>query len=231
MHIGAIVQARMSSRRLPGKVLHVVEGRPLLFYIVERLRRVEELKSIMVATSKSCEDDPIQAFCAVNDVQCYRGDLDNVVARFCGVLDVFPMDAFVRVNGDSPLIDGGLIRQGMDVFSHGKYDIVTNVFPRSYPKGQSVEIVSSRTFFEAEKRIVQKDDREHVTRFFYHNAHEFKIYNVVSERDLSGIQLSVDTREDMDVFASTVSKMDRPHWTYSLEEVLRLYDSMTEIEG
>ena len=225
MDIGAIIQVRMSSRRFPGKVLHVVEGRPLLMYIVERLRHIKELRGITVATSYSSEDDPIETFCIDNGVACYRGELDNVVGRFCGALSMFSMDAFVRVNGDSPLIDCQLIRRGIGVFSEGIYDIVTNVFPRSYPKGQSIEIVSSKVFMKAVKNIADKNDQEHVTRYFYNNANEFEIYNITSNEDLSGIQLSVDTEEDMKVFASIVSKMDKPHWAYNIDDVLRLYNS------
>ena len=224
MDIGAIIQVRMSSRRFPGKVLHVVEGRPLLLYIVEKLRRIKELKVITVATSDNKEDDPIEGFCTDNGVACYRGDLDNVIARFCGALSMSPVDAFVRVNGDSPLIDGELIRKGMAVFGEGIYDIVTNVFPRSYPKGQSVEVVASRVFTETARRIAEKDDQEHVTRYFYNNADGFKIHNIASDKDLSDIQLSVDTQEDMNTFSALVSRMDRPHWAYGVEEVLRLYN-------
>ena len=230
MIIGAIIQARTSSQRLPGKVLHRVQGKPLLKYILERLQYVEKLSRVVITTSNNQDDDVIEAFCACCGIACYRGELENVIERFYGTLSEFPMDAFVRVNGDSPLIDSELIRRGMAVFSEGVYDIVTNVFPRSYPKGQSVEIVSSRVFMENTKRVKEKDEYEHVTKFFYNNAHEFQIYNMASELDLSSIQLSVDTHEDMNVFASIVSRMNRPHWTYGLDEVLRLYDVVMEVE-
>lgn len=226
MKIGAIIQARMSSRRFPGKVLHTVKGKPLLMYIIERLQKVSQFAGIIVATSSGDDDKCVKQFCADNGILCYRGDLDNVVARFTGALDVLSVEAFVRVNGDSPLIDPRLIENGIEMFLKGEYDIVTNVFPRSFPKGQSVEIVSSEVFKRTEKNIIEKDDREHVTRYFYNNAEKFHIYNISSSSDLSHIQLSVDTAEDMKTFEGIASKMDRPHWTYGLKEVLELYNSV-----
>lgn len=224
--IGSIIQVRMNSRRFPGKVIHVVNDKPLLLYILERLQKIAELKRIVVATSNNDEDNVIEALCKDNNVLCYRGDLDNVVARYCGVLRVFPMDAFVRVNGDSPLIDPRLIEEGIEIFLKGKYDIVTNVFPRSFPKGQSLEIVSSEVFKRTEENIKEKEDREHVTRYFYNNSEKFHIYNISSSSDLSHIQLSVDTTDDMKTFEGIVSRMERPHWTYGLKEVLELHNSV-----
>jgi len=227
MDVGAIIQARMSSQRCPGKVLHVVSGKPLLMYIIEKLQRISNLKQIVVSTSEDGQDDLIENFCREHQIECYRGSLNNVVERFCGALNQYPMDAFVRVNGDSPLIDGKLIEEGIEIFKKGDYDLVTNVFPRSYPKGQSVEVINSRSLKDAVKRIVTKDDREHVTRFFYHNADEFKIFNMLSNEDRSGMQLSVDTEEDMKLFGALISQMDRPHWSYHLAEILKLYDSLS----
>ena len=132
------------------------------------------------------------------------------------------MDVFVRVNGDSPLIDQRLIEKGIEIFLQGQFDMVTNVFPRSYPKGQSVEILSGKTFRRIAENIRDKDDREHVTRFFYNNSGEFHIYNIPSSIDLSEIQLSVDTKDDMRLFENIVSRMKRPHWEYNLEDVLEL---------
>ncbi len=227
MDVGAIIQARMSSQRCPGKVLRNVNGKPMLMYIIEKLQRTANLKQIVVSTSKDGQDDLIEKFCRQHRIECYRGSLDNVVGRFCGALNQYPMDAFVRVNGDSPLIDSDLIEEGMEIFNEGSYDLVTNVFPRSYPKGQSVEVVNSKTFKDTAERIVTKDDMEHVTRFFYQNADEFKIFNMLSNEDRSGMQLSIDTEEDMKLFDELISQMDRPHWSYHLAEILKLYDALS----
>jgi spore coat polysaccharide biosynthesis protein SpsF len=223
LKIGAIIQARMSSQRLPGKVLHEVNGKPLLQYILERLEKSSIIKEFFIATSCEKSDDQIEEFCIKKHVPCYRGSLNDVAGRFKQILENERWDAFVRVNGDSPLIDQHLIDKGVNLFIEGNFDLVTNVFPRSYPPGQSVEIVRASTFKKNYSRMNDSDDFEHVTKFYYRNPKEFKIFNFTSLTDYSSVHLSVDTLQDMQVFSSIIRRMTRPHWDYHLEEVLEIY--------
>jgi len=223
LKIGAIVQARMSSQRLLGKVLQEVKGKPILQYIIERLKHCCTIKEFMIATSREKSDDPVEEFCSKKHVSCYRGSLTDVASRFKEILEKERWDAFVRVNGDSPLIDQHLIDMGVNLFIDGNFDLVTNVFPRSYPPGQSVEIVRASTFKNIYSRMNDSDDFEHVTKFYYRNPKEFKIFNFTSLTDYSSVHLSVDTLQDMQVFSSIIKRMTRPHWDYHLEEVLEIY--------
>ncbi|MFA4825905.1 MAG: NTP transferase domain-containing protein [Methanoregula sp.] len=223
LKIGAIIQARMSSQRLPGKVLHEVNGKPLIQYILERLEQCSIIKEFVIATSREKSDDQIEEFCRKNQGSCYRGSLNDVASRFKEILEKERWDAFVRVNGDSPLIDQHLIDQGVNLFIDGDFDLVTNVFPRSYPSGQSVEIVRTSTFKKIYSQMNNSDDFEHVTKFFYRNPEEFKIFNFTSLTDYHSVHLSVDTIQDMQVFSSIIKRMTRPHWDYHLEEVLGMY--------
>ena len=223
LKIGTIVQARMSSQRLPGKVLNEVNGKPLLQYILERLEKCSTIKEFLIATSLEKSDDQIEEFCSKTHVPCYRGSLTDVASRFKEILEKERWDAFVRVNGDSPLIDQQLIDIGVNLFIDGNFDLVTNVFPRSYPPGQSVEIVRASTFKKIYSRMNDSDDFEHVTKFYYRNPKEFKIFNFTSLTDYSSAHLSVDTLQDMQVFSSIIKRMTRPHWDYHLEEVLEIY--------
>ena len=221
--IGAIVQARMSSQRLPGKVLMEVNGRPILHYIIERLEHCSTIKEFVIATSREKSDDQVEEFCNEKQVPCYRGSLNDVASRFKEISENKPWDGFVRINGDSPLIDQYLVDKGINLYRNGNFDLVTNVFPRSYPQGQSVEIVRVGTFKKVYPRINRHDDREHVTRFFYQDTKEFKIFNFASLTDYSSIHLSVDTYQDMQVFSDIINLMRRPHWDYHLEEIIRMY--------
>jgi len=221
--IGAIVQARMSSQRLPGKVLQEVKGKPILHYIIERLEHCCTIKEFVIATSREKSDDQIEEFCIKKHVQCCRGSLNDVASRFKEISESKQWDAFVRINGDSPLIDQDLIDAGVNYYLDGTFDLVTNVFPRSYPQGQSVEIVRAGTFKKVYPRMNDHDDLEHVTRFFYQNPKEFKIFNFTSLADYSSIHLSVDTHQDMQIFSDIVNRMRRPHWDYHLEEIIRMY--------
>jgi spore coat polysaccharide biosynthesis protein SpsF (cytidylyltransferase family) len=169
-------------------------------------------------------DDPIHLFCKKYKIPCYRGSLSNVAERFIGVLDENCFDAFVRVNGDSPLLDQRLVEQGLEIFrNNSHFDIVTNVFPRTYPKGQSVEVLKSAAFRAAFPFFQEVEDKEHVTTYFYRNNGNFKIINFSSERNNGHIQLSIDTSQDMNIFERIISSMTRPHWEYTLDNILELY--------
>lgn len=222
MSVGAIVQARMSSRRFPGKVLAEAGGKPLLLYLLERLARCRRLDGVVVATSADRSDDVVQEFCGRTGFPCVRGPLEDVAGRFLLALDRFPWGGFVRANGDSPLLDPELVDRGVGIFREGEYDLVTNVQPRTFPKGQSVEVVRSESFRAACRDMTEPEDREHVTRFFYRNSSDWRIRNFEAGGRWGDVQLSVDTPEDMERFARIVAAMERPHWEYGHEELARM---------
>ena len=120
--VGAIIQARMSSTRLPGKVLITVANKPLIQYLIDRLSLCRMLGDITVATSLAQSDDLLESYCRVTGLQCFRGALDDVAGRFNAVLENYKHDAFVRINADSPLIDPDLIDKGISIFSEGDYE-------------------------------------------------------------------------------------------------------------
>ena len=226
MKIGAIVQARMSSQRFPNKVLYKVAGKPMLQYLLERLEHCNCLDAIVVATSVEDNDTPIAEYCMLHSIPCYRGSLANVAGRFNKVLDMYQFDGFVRVTGDSPLLDQRLIEQGVGIFLNGDFDLVTNVLPPTYPKGQSVEVLQTSTYQKTYERMQEAEDLEHVTKFYYKHSEDFHIQNFALVENLNDIQLCVDTWQDIDNFATIVSKMSRPHWEYRLEDILQIYRSL-----
>ena len=223
MKIGTIIQARMSSQRLPGKVLCEVDGKPILQYLLERLERCRGLDLIVVATSIDETDVSIEKFCKEYGVKCYRGPLLNVAGRFKEILERDKLDIFVRVSGDSPLLDPCLIEYGMDIILSGNFDIVTNVLQRTYPVGQSVEIIRTDTYCTAYELMQGKEELEHVTKYFYKNRDAYKICNFESGKDYGGIRLAIDTKEDMNTFKGIVSKMKKPHLEYKLQDILSIY--------
>jgi len=218
----AIIQARMSSRRLPGKMLRPVQGRPMLAYVVERLRRCRELAEVVVATSMAPEDDAIAAACGSLGVACHRGPLDDVLGRFIEIVAARGLPAVVRISGDSPLIDAAIVDRAVRLFRDAPCDLVTNVAPRSFPRGQSVEVIASAALRKAAAANLTPDEREHVTAWFYRHPEACSITNFAAPADLSGLQLSVDTAEDFAAFAATVAAMQRPHWEYALDEIVAL---------
>jgi spore coat polysaccharide biosynthesis protein SpsF len=217
-----VVPARVSSRRLPGKVLAEVSGRPLLACTLERLQRCRTLADIVVATSWAAEDDRIEALARKLSVPVHRGPLDDVLGRLVGAARARQAGAVVRISGDSPLIDPGLVDRVVGRFLVDPCDVVTNVFPRSFPAGQSVEVVATAALEEAAAATSDPGDREHVTRYFYRHPGAYTIRNVASDRDLSRVQLAVDTADDLALTTRIFAAMDQPHWEYGLDEILAI---------
>ena len=217
----------MSSERLPGKVLREVNGKPLLGYLLNRLEKIKNLDGVVVATSTSESDQEIVRYCKKNKVECYQGPLQNVAARFLGTLRIYQMDAFVRISADSPLLDPDLIDHSVTIFKSSDYDFVTNVLKRTFPKGQSVEVVRAGTFMKYYPRIQSQQDREHVTTYFYRNARQFKILNLPSpDPGYSKINLSIDTKEDLNRFILILGQMRRPFSSYGWKEIVEIYEGL-----
>lgn len=226
MRVGAIIQARFSSQRLPGKVLRPLCGKPLLAHLVDRLRRSAVLDVIAVATSTDPSDDAVAAFCAGAGIACQRGALDDVLGRVQAAAQALKLDGIVRVSGDSPLLDPALVRQAVKLFRRGGWDLVTNVQVRSFPKGQSVEVIAAAALERVAEKARKGAEREHVTPYLYANPNLFRIRNLVARVPRPNLQLSVDTAEDFarieEILSVAGARADR----LDLEEILELADSL-----
>ncbi|EKD27699.1 MAG: hypothetical protein ACD_79C00623G0001 [uncultured bacterium] len=133
----------------------------------------------------------------------------------------------MRVCGDSPLLDINLIQKGIKCYNENNFDIVTNTLNRSFPKGQSIEIVNAGSFINAYAKIeTTLEYYEHVTKYFYKNPDEFKIHNISSGENAGNIQLSVDTVEDMNLIEKIIKQMKKPHWEYTWKEVLKIREEV-----
>ena len=172
-----IVQARMSSKRFPGKTMKSLIKKSLLQRVLNRIECSKKIDKIIVATSTSKQDDQIEKFCTKNNYTIYRSNLNNVVKRFEGTINKFDIKDFIRISADSPLIDPKIIDQAINIYKKKNADIVTNVFPKTFPKGQSVEIINSNVFLKFSKKIKSKEFKEHITKYFYKNHKKFKIIN------------------------------------------------------
>jgi len=201
----AIIQARMSSMRLPGKVLMNIAGRPMLERVCDRVMQSSNVKRVVIATSNHSSDDPIEKFCYSRNFSCFRGALDDVAGRFLSIIQREGAEEFIRISADSPLIDPKLIDKAVEEYRHGQYDLVTNVLHRTFPKGQSVELIRSSTFRQMCADLIDPDDREHVTKAFYRNSSAYKIKNFSAEISAGEFQLSVDTREDFERISSVIN--------------------------
>ena len=205
----AIIQARMSSKRLPGKVLMKIEGKHLLERVVERVSKSKHITKVVVATSKHHTDLPLRKLCFKKNIECYAGSLSNVANRFCEVLQKFNPRSFVRICADSPFIDPKIIDKCLVRFNKTNSDIVTNVLPRTFPRGQSVEIVRSSVFIKNLPKIKKKSQLEHILNFYYENKKKFKISNLKSNENYSKYNMSIDTASDIRTARNIYKKIFR----------------------
>jgi spore coat polysaccharide biosynthesis protein SpsF (cytidylyltransferase family) len=223
MVVAAVVQARTGSTRLPGKVLREVGGKPLLAYLLERLEHAALIDAVVVATSDDPSDEAVAGFCSTWGVECHRGQLGDVAGRILGAARARDVDAFVRISGDSPLLDQSLVDRAVALLRDTGNDIATNVHPRTFPHGQSVEAFRTDAFARGYEVMRNDFDLEHASPFFYRHENDFRIASFEHHPDISGSRLVVDTQDDLETFSRIVSVMERPHWDYALEEVLELH--------
>ncbi len=203
-----IIQARYSSARLPGKILRELAGQPLLAWTMQRLRLSSFCSEVVIATSLDASDDLTEDFCTRSGILCFRGSLENVAKRLVEVASKFQVNGFVRISGDSPMIDPRLVDQAINEFQSEGCDLVTNVQKRTFPKGQSVEVLNIDRFRRVVESLRDPYDQEHVTSFYYKNPGKFKICNFESGADLGDLQLSVDTEEDFSNLNQLMARVD-----------------------
>ena len=196
LDIAIAIQARMSSSRFPEKVLNPLCGMPMLMWTINYCRQINLPLFVLTSTDKS--DDQLVGMLEKNYVSYYRGSLENVVSRYLSFMKEHQVKKVVRISGDSPLINPDVILKVIAQDQElANADLTTNVFPRSFPKGQSVEVIPRKSLELLRDRSLSESDIEHVTPYFYANYKEFKINNLNNTEDLSAINLSVDTKEDL----------------------------------
>ena len=215
--------ARLSSSRLPRKALRLLGDRTLLSYVFDTLNHCACVSSVVLATSNDSSDDELVQYAVDRNIKYLRGSLSDVAGRFRAAIHSINEEAVFRVNGDSPLVNRELFDAAAKAYSDGSYDVITNVCPRTFPPGMSVELVRSSTYLNAYPQMTDPRDREHVTRFLYQQPQQFRIHNIESPVDHSQLRLAVDTLEDIATLGRLVGQLNRPHWDYSVSEIIELY--------
>jgi spore coat polysaccharide biosynthesis protein SpsF len=195
--VRVFIQARMSSRRFPGKVLVPLAGRPMIDHVLERCAAAFGKDSVVLATSEDPSDDALAARVRSQDYALFRGDLADLVRRFQDCLRAHPCEWFVRISGDSPLIDPGLVSR-ITARRAPQYDLVTNVQTRTFPPGQSVEVVRAECFARIDSAALSAEEREHATQVFYRSPGVYRICSVLARAPgLERQSFTVDTAEDL----------------------------------
>jgi spore coat polysaccharide biosynthesis protein SpsF len=227
--VGAIIPCRMDSQRLPGKALTKVGGRPLVDFVLARCRRIQGVAgNIVIATTDRPVDDPLVEFARANGVEFYRGDAEDVASRAVECNRRFGFDYFVRANGDSPFLEPALIDEAIELVRKDSLDFVTNLLPRSFPYGVSVEVLKADTYADAYKRMNRPG--EFITRYLYEHKDDFRYANLSCPLgDQSTVRMTVDTPEDLAWFGRLVERFGRGMDEISYVDVLRFLNSGVEV--
>lgn len=219
-----IVQARMTSTRLAGKVLREVLHRPLLEYLVERLRRVKRAEHIVIATTTNDTDIPIVELCERLSVPFFRGSEHDVLARYHMTAEAHHADPVIRITSDCPVIDPAVIDHIIEFYVNNPdtYDYVSNALVRSYPRGMDTEVFSFQALHEAFTEATAQPDREHVTPFIYTRPKRYRLGHVVYGENLSRHRWTVDTPEDFDLIRKIIESLYPAKHEFGMQDILDL---------
>jgi len=205
--VQALIQARMSSVRLPGKMLAPLKDLPVIDRVIAIAAGVVGISNTIVVTSTDPSDDPLEAYLSSSGVRVFRGDLENVFRRFVDCLTQYPCCNFFRICGDSPFLDGNLLREALRRMEQHPQDIITNVFPRTFPKGQSVELIDAECFLSIDQDALDDEQREHVTKVFYRQPGAYRIGVIRALNDMSDHPgWCVDTADDLKRLEATAQR-------------------------
>jgi len=230
MRVVGIIQARMGSTRLPGKVLKDLGGETVLARVVNRVRRAALVDEVVVATSILPADDAIAVECEALKVACFRGDELDVLDRYYRAAQEFAADVIVRITSDCPLIDPELIDATIRSRLDQKADYASNALARSYPRGLDVEAFTAEALARAWSAAKEEYQRIHVTPYLYGHPESFKVISTAGEIDHSQYRWTLDTPEDLELIRAIYQHFgnrDNMRWV----EVLRLMEDQPELAG
>ncbi|MFH1077793.1 MAG: glycosyltransferase family protein [Patescibacteria group bacterium] len=229
-----IIQARMGSTRLPGKILKMLAGKPMLWHVVVRCRKATKVDRVIVATTTNPEDDAVEAFCVENGIECFRGSSDDVLERYHGAAKEAGADTVVRVTSDCPLIDPTVIDLFIGAFETQSVDYVSNIIPghRSFPRGLDVEVFGFAPLETAAAEATEPYEKEHATPYIWENRKgAFRIGQAVPvPPDLSrGHRLTVDYPEDFALIERIYVELYRPGSIIDTVQALAFLDKHPEV--
>lgn len=220
----AVLQARMSSTRLPGKVMRPLLGEPMLGRQIERIRRAQRVDSLVVATSTDPADDVIAEYVAGLGLPVIRGPLDDVLARFIQVIDELEPDVVVRLTADCPLTSPRVIDAVIEQFLSADADYCSNTLEPTYPDGLDVEVVRPSALRAVAAVSADVAEHEHVTLGVYRRPEQFVLSSVTSERDLSQLRWTVDTPEDFAFVEQVYDALYEQDPQFDVDEILHLLE-------
>ena len=223
--IVATIEARMTSSRLPGKVLMEAAGKPMLAHMVERLSRVPSLDGIVVATTRNATDDPIVELAARLGISCFRGSEDDVLLRVLDAARAYDVGVIVETTGDCPLIDPALVEACIQGYLSAGVDY--NILERTYPIGMDTQVFATDVLADVATRTFDPDDHEHVSLYIYRHPEIYSLKNMPGPAELTRpeLGLTLDTPEDFELLRAVFEALYPENPAFSLADILTFLDT------
>ena len=225
----AIIQARMGSTRLPGKVMKEIVGKPMLWHVINRVKHTKELDDIVIATTNIKEDTQILELASKIGVKTYAGSENDVLDRYYQAAIISKADVIVRITADCPLADSNVIDKVVKYYLNNDFDYVSTSIKPTYPDGIDVEIFSFASLEKAWDEAKLSSEREHVTPYIWKNPNIFGIGNFSNDQDISHMRWSVDEQRDLEFVRDIYNKLYKESEMFYMEDILNLLKKHPEL--
>ena len=216
-----VLQARMSSTRLPGKVMSQINGHPMIYWEICRISKAKHVNKIVVAISDQSSDDILANYLQSICQEFIRGPLDNVLGRYVKAEENYNPTALIRLTADCPLVMPELIDQYLEIFYKSDFDYLSNTLELSYPDGLDVEIIKAGILKKLLEFKLSEEEKEHVTLGIYSRKDKFRTYNVSNKSNISNFRWTVDTPDDLAFVKSIYAHFESKETNFTFEDVLK----------
>jgi len=227
--VSAIVQARMGSTRLPGKVLRDLAGRPLVEWICERVGQAQLVDEVVLATTQEAEDDQLADWAKSAGLHVFRGSSDDVLDRYYNAAKQVAADVIVRITADDPFKDPIIIDQVIHAYLKAGVDFAYNNFPPTFPEGLDVEVFAFQALQKSTLYALSADDREHVTQYLYRNPNKFSQLNIPYTKNISWLRWTIDTEDDFEMASAVYKHFQNQTDTFLMNDILEFLRSNPEV--
>ncbi len=225
-----VIQARMASNRLPGKVLEKIMDEPMIWHIYKRLQNIPEISEVVISTTNKKSDKPLRDFLNQNKISYYAGSQDDILDRLYHTGKKFHCDVIVKINADCPLIDYNLISKGIKkIKTNEKIDLVTNCLKETFPEGMQYGIFNFKSIQKLWNSVKDPFWREYIFRYFLDNKNKFTIVSIENSKDLSSLRWVVDYQEDLDFVRKVYEKLYKKNPFFGMKEILKLIEREPKI--
>lgn len=224
LKIGAIIQARTGSARLPGKVLMNIAGRPMLWHLIERLKYSQKIDDIVLAIPDTKKNDELENFAKDNNVNYFRGSEEDVLSRYYEATKKFECDVIVRITSDCPLVDPKIVDKVVKKHLCSGADYTANILKRTYPKGLDVEVLNFKALEKSFEEAKGQRYREHVTLYIREHPEKFKRVSVENKKDFSHFRWTVDEKEDLEFVREIYKRLHKREKIFLMAEIIKVLE-------